>query len=79
MKTICSETKPEDLLNICRTCLNELTTERTSIFKDIEIQTTSNEHNQDDDTRLKFRILDIILLFTSNISVNTIEWSSTSC
>lgn len=74
MQTICSKRNPADLLNICRTCLNELTTEKSSIFEDIKIQTTGKENNQDDDkTWLKIRIIDIILLCSSNISVNTIE------
>lgn len=75
MEILCSKRSPPDLLNICRTCLNELTMERSSIFKDIEIQTTGKINNQDDDdkTWLRIRIIDIILLCTSNISVNTIE------
>lgn len=71
METLCPEKRPADLLNICRICLNELTMERTSIFDDIEIQTTGEKNNQhDDNTWHRIRTLDIILLCTSNITVN---------
>lgn len=59
--------RPADLLNVCRTCLNELASERTSIYEKIEINTSDNCDVGD---RLKIRILDAILLCTSNISVN---------
>lgn len=74
MKTLCPEKTPVDLLNICRICLDELIMERTSIFEDIEIQTMGKENNQhNDNTWLRIRTLDIILLCTSNITVNIEE------
>lgn len=68
MKSIFSRTRPDNLLDICRTCSNGLLLERASVFEDIEIQIRSKESNQDE--YVSIRILDIILLCTSNISVN---------
>ena len=76
MKTLSTQTSPADLLNICRTCLDELATERTSIFENIKIETTDKKFNQDngdEDAWLTIRILDIIQLCTSNISVIEID------
>lgn len=68
--TIIADMKSSDLLNICRTCLNELSLEKNSIFNSIEFELTSEARNSEvDKKQLKMPILDIIRLCTTHFTV----------
>lgn len=61
--------KATELLNVCRICLRELGQDRESIFNRFEndIANEYSTHNEEDQL---LRVVDIIILCASNISVN---------
>lgn len=71
------EMKKPNLLNICRTCLKELQEKTISIYNFIETSLASETENfqTDIDQQLTVRIVDIILIIASNITVNCFDYS----
>lgn len=64
------ELESDELVNICRTCLSVLTTEKTSIFNEIDVPSMDSLSMQENvETHMKIRIVDVILLCTSDVSV----------
>lgn len=71
------EMKTSNLLNICRTCLKELQEKTISIYNCIETGLVNRTENfqTDIDQQLTVRIVDIILIIASNITVNCFDYS----
>lgn len=71
------EMKTSNLLNICRTCSKELQEKSISIYNCIETGLVNRTENfqTDIDQQLTVRIVDIILIIASNITVNCFDYS----
>lgn len=70
MQNHIADMKPSDFLNICRTCLKELSIDKNSIFNSIEFELTSEACDTEADKKqLKMPILGIIRLCTTNNTV----------